>query len=81
MWHIAQSAGNWDRETAAPGSDARLGDGGSLSAIVGHAHGAQIPEAQFTIRGSFLATLLNLAAAHFRGNSRARVFLRPHLRK
>ena len=32
------------KATTAPGSDARLGDGGTSSLIVGHAHGAQILE-------------------------------------
>jgi len=43
---IAQTAGTWEGEAAAPGSYAWLGDGASRSSIVGHAHGAQIPEAQ-----------------------------------
>lgn len=45
-WHVVQSTGHWESEPTAPDSDAQLGDGDSISAIYGHAHGAQILEAQ-----------------------------------
>jgi hypothetical protein len=47
IWFFAETAGNWESEPTVPGSDARLGDGDWLSAIFGHAHGAQILESHW----------------------------------
>jgi hypothetical protein len=83
-WHVAQRAGNLESEPTAPDSDVRLGDGDSFSAMFGHAHGAQIPEAQEAAESNSLWKHRKPASscpAKIPGNSRSRVFLRLHLRK
>ena len=79
------TAGQLRREATGPGSDARLGDGGEPSLMVGHAHGAQTLEAQLrTVLGSLEGALNLLQPAlrlHAEGNFMPRDFHRRYLRK
>jgi len=83
-WLVAQTAGKWESGSTTPGSDARLGDGGSLSTIFGHAHGAQILESHAWTGLRSLENALKVATScHVpsQGNLASRNFLRPYSRK
>jgi hypothetical protein len=83
-WLVAQTAGKWESGSTTPGSDARLGDGGSLSTIFGHAHGAQILESRSWTELRSLEDALKVATScHVLslGNFVSRSFLRPCARK